>query len=197
MFGHGTPADRAAAQRRSREVRRQTRRMERAGIFLLPWAPGAGWPPKLRYPTRWYYHSNLQCTHSGDKAESFNIEAERFDHYSRTWASWQHSTAFIVVTETEVSMFSSRARGETAISGRHDRSKRAEIERRMCRANDAWFRSRTRSEAASEAGRFFGGPLGTSKWKGLSVPKRTRPLKEGCAVVIGAPHGPAELVTFR
>ena len=31
----------------------------------------------------------------GDKADSFNIEAERFDHYSRTWASWQHS-AFLM-----------------------------------------------------------------------------------------------------
>ena len=31
MFGHGTPADRTAAQRRGQEVRRDTRRMERAG----------------------------------------------------------------------------------------------------------------------------------------------------------------------
>ena len=29
-------------------------------------------------------------THSGDRAESANLEAGRFDHYSRTWASWQH-----------------------------------------------------------------------------------------------------------
>ena len=46
----------------------------------------------------WYYHSNdfmMEVTHSGDKADSFNIEAERFDHYSRTWASWQHS-AFLM-----------------------------------------------------------------------------------------------------
>ena len=37
----------------------------------------------------------MEVTHSGDKADSFNIEAERFDHYSRTWASWQHS-AFLM-----------------------------------------------------------------------------------------------------
>ena len=46
----------------------------------------------------WYYHSSdfmMEVTHSGDKADSFNIEAERFDHYSRTWASWQHS-AFLM-----------------------------------------------------------------------------------------------------
>ena len=45
-----------------------------------------------------YYHSNdfmAEVTHSGDKADAFNIEAERFDHYSRTWASWQHS-AFLI-----------------------------------------------------------------------------------------------------
>ena len=46
----------------------------------------------------WYFHSNdlmAEVTHSGDKADSFNIEAERFDNYSRTWASWQHS-AFLI-----------------------------------------------------------------------------------------------------
>ena len=42
----------------------------------------------------WYHHSNdfmVEVAHSGDKVDSINIEAERFDHYSRTWASWQHS----------------------------------------------------------------------------------------------------------
>ena len=42
-----------------------------------------------------YARSYEEVTHSGDKADSFNIEAERFDHYSRTWASWQHS-AFLI-----------------------------------------------------------------------------------------------------
>ena len=31
----------------------------------------------------WYYRSNdfmVEVTHSGDEADSFNIEAERFDH---------------------------------------------------------------------------------------------------------------------
>ena len=37
----------------------------------------------------------MEVTHSGDKADSFNIEAERFDHYLRMWASWQHS-AFLI-----------------------------------------------------------------------------------------------------
>ena len=34
----------------------------------------------------------IEATHSGDKVASCDVEAERFDHYSRTWASWQHST---------------------------------------------------------------------------------------------------------
>ena len=45
-----------------------------------------------------YHLSNdfmSEATHSSDKVESHNIEAERFDHYSRTWASWQHS-AFLM-----------------------------------------------------------------------------------------------------
>ena len=48
----------------------------------------------------WQYHSNdfmVEVTHSGDKADLYNIKAERFDHYSRTRASWsgQHSTFLI------------------------------------------------------------------------------------------------------
>ena len=43
----------------------------------------------------WYRESKdffVEVTHSGDKAASHDVEAERFYHYSRTWASWQHST---------------------------------------------------------------------------------------------------------
>ena len=43
----------------------------------------------------WYRESKdflIEATHSGDKVASCDVEAERFDHYSRTWASWQHST---------------------------------------------------------------------------------------------------------
>ena len=33
----------------------------------------------------------LQRTaHTGDDIADFNIEAERFDHHARTWASWTH-----------------------------------------------------------------------------------------------------------
>ena len=105
-------------------MRRQTRRMERAGHISA--ALGArrrlaaevavsdAYHPGYKVPCEmwgdrffpviltnhggWYYHSNdfmVEVTHSGDKADSFNIEAERFDHYSRTWASWQHS-AFLM-----------------------------------------------------------------------------------------------------
>ena len=90
----------------------------RRGTFLLLWELGAGWQLELLCQTRttlvtrcharctgqifpvvltnhggWYYHSNdfmAGVTHNGDKADSFNIQAERFDHYLRTWASWQH-----------------------------------------------------------------------------------------------------------
>ena len=114
----------AAAQRRSKEVRQQTRRMERAGHISAAlgarrrlaaevavsdaYHPGYKAPCEMRgdrfFPViltnhgGWYYHSSdfmMEVTHSGDKADSFNIEAERFDHYSRTWASWQHS-AFLM-----------------------------------------------------------------------------------------------------
>ena len=124
VYGHGTPAERAAAQRRSKEVRQQTRRMERAGHISAAlgarrrlaaevavsdaYHPGYKAPCEMRgdrfFPViltnhgGWYYHSSdfmMEVTHSGDKADSFNIEAERFDHYSRTWASWQHS-AFLM-----------------------------------------------------------------------------------------------------
>ena len=43
----------------------------------------------------WYYQSSdflRAVTHSGDKVDCTDLEAERFDHYSRTWASWKHST---------------------------------------------------------------------------------------------------------
>ena len=46
----------------------------------------------------WYFHSNdfmAEVTHSGDKVESYSNEVERFDHYSRTWASWQHSSFLV------------------------------------------------------------------------------------------------------
>ena len=118
------PAERAAAQRRSKEVRQQARHMERAGHISAAlgarrrlaaevavsdaYHPGYKAPCEMRgdrfFPViltnhgGWYYHSNdfmVEVTHSGDKADSFNIEAERFDHYSRTWASWQHS-AFLM-----------------------------------------------------------------------------------------------------
>ena len=104
--------------------RQQTCRMERAGHIpaasgarrrlaaevAVPGAhhPGYKAPCEVRgdpfFPViltnhgGWYYHSSdfmMEVTHSGDKADSFNIEAERFDHYSRTWASWQHS-AFLM-----------------------------------------------------------------------------------------------------
>ena len=32
--------------------------------------------------------------HSGDAAPDYDIEAPRFDHHGRTWASWTH-TAFM------------------------------------------------------------------------------------------------------
>ena len=32
--------------------------------------------------------------HSGDGAPDYDLEAPRFDHYGRTWASWTH-TAFM------------------------------------------------------------------------------------------------------
>ena len=119
VFGHGTPACSAAAQRRSQEVRRQTRRVEQAGHISAAlgarcrlaarvavsdaYHPGHKVPCKVHgdkiFPVvltnhgGWYYHSNdfmAGVTHNGDKADSFNIQAERFDHYLRTWASWQH-----------------------------------------------------------------------------------------------------------
>ena len=31
-----------------------------------------------------------RTTHTGDDIADFNIEAERFDHHARTWASWTH-----------------------------------------------------------------------------------------------------------
>ena len=40
----------------------------------------------------WYYQSSdflRAVTHSGDKVDSLDLEAGRFDHYSRTWSSWQ------------------------------------------------------------------------------------------------------------
>ena len=43
----------------------------------------------------WYYQSSeflKAVTHSGDKTDCMDLEAERFDHYSRTWSSWKHST---------------------------------------------------------------------------------------------------------
>ena len=43
----------------------------------------------------WYYQSSdflRAVTHSGDKVDCTDLEAERFDHYSWTWASWKHST---------------------------------------------------------------------------------------------------------
>ena len=33
MYGHGTPADREAAQERSKRITRETRRMERDGLI--------------------------------------------------------------------------------------------------------------------------------------------------------------------
>ena len=92
--------------------------------FLQLWGLNTGWQPKWQCRTRitpgircsarcagtkfspviltnhggWYYHSNdfsAEVTHNGDKADSFNIEAERFDHYLHTWASWQHSVFLI------------------------------------------------------------------------------------------------------
>ena len=124
VYGHGTPADRVAAQRRSQQVRRQTRMMERQGLISAAlgarrrlaaevavsdaYHPGYKVPCEMRgdkfFPViitnhgGWYFHSTdfmMEVTHSGDKAESSNNEAERFDHYSRTWASWQHS-AFLI-----------------------------------------------------------------------------------------------------
>ena len=32
--------------------------------------------------------------HSGDEVPDYDIEAPRFDHHARTWASWTH-TAFL------------------------------------------------------------------------------------------------------
>ena len=124
VYGHGTPADRSAAQRRCQEVRRQTRRMERSGQISAAlgarrrlaaevavsdaYHPGYKVPCEMRgdkfFPViltnhgGWYYHSSdfmREVTHSGDKVDSSNIEAERFDHYSRTWASWQHSSFLV------------------------------------------------------------------------------------------------------
>ena len=43
----------------------------------------------------WYYQSSnflRAVTHSGDKIDCMDLETERFDHYSRTWSSWKHST---------------------------------------------------------------------------------------------------------
>ena len=52
----------------------------------LEWKDHPGYPPViLTNHGGWYYHSNdflTEVTHSGDKAESYNIEAERFYHYS-------------------------------------------------------------------------------------------------------------------
>ena len=48
---------------------------------------------KPRLGSRYYFM--VEVAHSGDKAESYNNEVERFDHYLRTWASWQHS-AFLI-----------------------------------------------------------------------------------------------------
>ena len=37
------------------------------------------------------YNEFLQRTaHTGDDIADYNIEAERFDHHARTWASWTH-----------------------------------------------------------------------------------------------------------
>ena len=124
VYGHGTPADRANAQLRCQEVRKQTRVLERLGRISAAvgarrrlaaevavsdaYHPGYKVPCEMRgdrfYPViltnhgGWYCLSNdfmLAATHSGDKADSRDIEAGRFDHYSRTWASWQHS-AFLM-----------------------------------------------------------------------------------------------------
>ena len=121
VHGHGTPAARAAAQEWSREVRRQTRQLERQGQISPAegakrrqaaevavkdaYHPGYKIPCEMRgdrfFPViltnhgGWYRESKdflVEATHSGDKVASCDVEAERFDHYSRTWASWQHST---------------------------------------------------------------------------------------------------------
>ena len=45
--------------------------------------------------------------HSGDAAPDYDIEAPRFDHHGRTWASWTH-TAFMrqaVACATAVATF--------------------------------------------------------------------------------------------
>ena len=37
-----------------------------------------------------YNEFMLRTAHTGDDIPDFNIEAERFDHHARTWASWTH-----------------------------------------------------------------------------------------------------------
>ena len=49
----------------------------------------------------------VNVAHSGDAAPDYDIEAPRFDHHGRTWASWTH-TAFMrqaVACATAVATF--------------------------------------------------------------------------------------------
>ena len=124
VYGYGTPADREAAQEHSKPTTRETREMERAGLITPAegehcrkaaevaisdaYHPGYKIPCESKgdifYPAiitnhgGWYYQSSdflRAMTHSGDKVDCTDLEAERFDHYSRMWASWKHSTFLI------------------------------------------------------------------------------------------------------
>ena len=104
----------------SKRITRETREMERAGLITptegerrrkaAEVAISDAYPPGYKIPCEsrgdvfypaiitnhggWYYQSSdflRAVTHSGDKVDC-TPEAERFDHYSRTWSSWKHST---------------------------------------------------------------------------------------------------------
>ena len=60
----------------------------------------------------WYYHSSdflKAVTHSGDRADGFDLEAEVFYHYSRTWSSWKHNTFLMQAVACNMAQATSKA----------------------------------------------------------------------------------------
>ena len=118
--GHHTVADRERAKRARDATYRDSYERQRQG-HLTPdeadrlrraadtavqdaYHPGYAVPCAVRgdsfYPVvlsiygGWYPEASgflAAATHSGDRIDGRCAEAERFDHHSRTWASWSHS----------------------------------------------------------------------------------------------------------